>query len=56
MRGEPARALKTLPVSDSNYDAAWELLRKRYEDTNEFPTIRVRYSPSELCARNQRTS
>ncbi|KOX67764.1 hypothetical protein WN51_08192 [Melipona quadrifasciata] len=35
VKGEPARALKTLPVSGSNYDAAWELLRKRYEDTNE---------------------
>ena len=35
VRGKPARALKTLPVSDSNYDTAWELLCKRYEDTNE---------------------
>ncbi|KOX69475.1 hypothetical protein WN51_06559 [Melipona quadrifasciata] len=35
VKGEPARALKTLPVSDSNYDAAWELLRKRYEGTNQ---------------------
>ncbi|KOX80082.1 hypothetical protein WN51_08986, partial [Melipona quadrifasciata] len=35
IKGEPARALKTLPVSNNNYDAAWELLRKRYEDTNE---------------------
>ncbi|KOX70440.1 hypothetical protein WN51_05394, partial [Melipona quadrifasciata] len=35
IKGEPARALKTLPVSDSNYKTAWELLRKRYENTNE---------------------
>lgn len=31
VKAEPARALKTLLMSDSNYDTAWELLRKCYE-------------------------
>ena len=34
VKGEAARALKTLPVSDSNYEAAWEVLCKRYQDTD----------------------
>ncbi|KOX76028.1 hypothetical protein WN51_12515 [Melipona quadrifasciata] len=35
VKGEAARALKTFPVSDSNYEAAWKLLRKSYENSNE---------------------
>ncbi|KZC13182.1 hypothetical protein WN55_05515 [Dufourea novaeangliae] len=35
VKGEAARALKSLPMSENNYDAAWKLLSDRYEDTNE---------------------
>ncbi|KZC06736.1 hypothetical protein WN55_07287 [Dufourea novaeangliae] len=35
VKGEAARALKSLPMSEDNYDAAWKLLSDRYEDTNE---------------------
>ena len=35
LKGDAARALQTLPISDSNYSAAWDTLCVRYEDPNE---------------------
>ena len=35
VQGEAVRALKTLPVSDNHYEAAWEALCKRYQDIDE---------------------
>ncbi|KAK1131966.1 hypothetical protein K0M31_016108 [Melipona bicolor] len=33
-QGEAARAIKYFPVADSSFEAAWEVLRERYEDDN----------------------
>ena len=35
VNSEPNRTLKTLLISDNNYNAAWQLLCERYEVTNE---------------------
>ncbi|CAK9801664.1 hypothetical protein ANTPLA_LOCUS2894 [Anthophora plagiata] len=35
VKGEAARALKFLAMSNENYSEAWKLLHERYEDTNE---------------------
>ncbi|KAJ8946237.1 hypothetical protein NQ314_008936 [Rhamnusium bicolor] len=32
VRGEPNRMIQHLQITDVNYDAAWELLKKRYEN------------------------
>ncbi|XP_043263018.1 uncharacterized protein LOC122403528 [Colletes gigas] len=41
VKGDAARALKALPMSDENYTAAWKLLCERYEDTNELIDFHV---------------
>ncbi|KAJ8951999.1 hypothetical protein NQ314_007617 [Rhamnusium bicolor] len=33
VRGEPNRMIQHLQITDVNYDAAWELLKKRYENS-----------------------
>ncbi|KOX81096.1 hypothetical protein WN51_10021 [Melipona quadrifasciata] len=35
VKGEAARAIKYLPVAGSSFEAAWKVLRERYENTNE---------------------
>ncbi|XP_076397934.1 uncharacterized protein LOC143266219 [Megachile rotundata] len=41
VKGEAARALEALAMSDNNYTAAWALLRDRYEDSNELIDFHV---------------
>ena len=41
LKGDAARVLQTLPVSDSNYAAALDTLCVRYEDPNELNDYHV---------------